>query len=665
VKKDVRTGAGVGAEKVAVALWHAPHDARLIARGFALVTRAAPGTAVVYVALTLVLGLLPVAQVWFAKRVVDALVAAQQGLAPSLGGTALPALPPGTVLVPAVLYVLTLVVPGVAQPLQAALMAWLEARAVAATDHRLMATATRLVDLGPIERPSLQNELRLVPLAGHWVPRLFAVLRPGLGGAVALTGLLLLLGGLHLLIPLAIVAVGVPHFRAQQRHSGRMHRWLGEHSQPAREMDYCVRVVTDPAAAKEVRVFGLGGFFLDRFRGFLSASLAEVTALRFGFLRSAVGFAALYAAVLAGGFWYVAHAVARTAGESGVSGVSAAASAAAGRLTVGDVALYLNALIQAETQMGLLGSSLGMFTTIVLTLRRFFGFLDESKPEIRLAGRDEALPAPATIEQGIELRDVRFRYPEGTAWVLDGVSASLPSGRVTALVGANGAGKSTLVKLLTRMYDPTEGRILLDGASLEAYDIASLRGRTAVAYQDFARFSLTLRENILLGAVALENGSPATAATATATATASVASDRRVERAARWSGADEVAAQLPDGYDTELTRRFHGGVDLSGGEWQKVALARAFIRDAALVILDEPTAALDADAEYALFQRFRELVAGKTALLISHRFSTVRMADHILVLEDGRIREAGTHAELVARSGRYAELYEMQAGRYR
>ena len=197
------------------------------------------------------------------------------------------------------------------------------------------------------------------------------------------------------------------------------------------------------------------------------------------------------------------------------------------------------------------------------------------------------------------------------------------------------------------MYDPDSGEINLDGVPLAQYDLNSLRCRIAVLYQDFTRFSLTLRENIELGAIAPKEGG------------------FDMEEAARWSGADQVAAALSQGYETSLTRRFQGGVDLSGGEWQKAALARAFVRDAALVILDEPTAALDAEAEYRLFERFRQLVAGKTALIISHRFSTARMADQILVLEEGRITEAGSHAELVLLGGRYAELFEMQAGRYR
>ncbi len=197
------------------------------------------------------------------------------------------------------------------------------------------------------------------------------------------------------------------------------------------------------------------------------------------------------------------------------------------------------------------------------------------------------------------------------------------------------------------MYDPVEGEILLDGKPLHVYDLESLRRRIAVVYQDFARFALSLGENITVGSGGLD------------------ASEERMRQAAAWAGADKVAANLKEGYDTQLTRRFSGGVELSGGEWQKIALARGFMRDAALVILDEPTAALDAEAKYHLFQRFRELIAGKTALIISHRFSTVRMADNILVLEDGVIIESGSHQELMTANGRYATLYAMQASWYR
>jgi len=323
--------------------------------------------------------------------------------------------------------------------------------------------------------------------------------------------------------------------------------------------------------------------------------------------------------------------------------------ASAGHLQIGDIALYLGAVGQAQDRVVGLGNWSGHLSRLQLHLRSLFNFLDGARPAIALPPDGQGAPASARFKEGVELRDVYFHYPGGSqdVAVLQGVNAQLPAGKVTALVGINGAGKSTLVKLLTRMYDPTSGQVLLDGASLAHYELASLRSRIAVVYQDFARFALTLRENIAVGDIETEPGI------------------QRIEQAAHWSGADEVAGRLPQGYATELTRRFEGGVDLSGGEWQKVALARSFLRDAALVILDEPTSALDADAEYQLFQHFRELIAGKTALLISHRLSTVRMADQILVLDGGRIVEAGRHAELMARGGYYASLYEMQAGRYR
>ncbi|HEX2185769.1 MAG TPA: ATP-binding cassette domain-containing protein [Chloroflexota bacterium] len=269
-------------------------------------------------------------------------------------------------------------------------------------------------------------------------------------------------------------------------------------------------------------------------------------------------------------------------------------------------------------------------------------------------------PAPAPWRRGLELRGVSFTYPGSERPVLRELSFAIRPGQAVALVGENGAGKTTLVKLLARLYDPTEGEILVDGTDLRAYDLGSWRRRLAVVFQDFVRFNLPARENIGLGQVQ------------------HVEDLALVQAAAERGGAAPLIACLPLGYDTMLGRRFaaagHDGVDLSGGEWQKVALARAFMRalpslpeeaGAQLLILDEPTAALDARAEHDLFLRFRELTRGRATLLISHRFSTVKLADRIVVLEQGRIIEAGTHAELLALGGTYADLYEKQAARYR
>ncbi len=267
--------------------------------------------------------------------------------------------------------------------------------------------------------------------------------------------------------------------------------------------------------------------------------------------------------------------------------------------------------------------------------------------EPRVRSRPDARPVPLPIRQGLAFEDVGFRYPGSETWAVRHLEFGLRPGERIALVGENGAGKTTLAKLLVRLYDPTEGRILLDGVDLREYDIDSLRRNVGVIFQDFVRYDLIMRENIAVGNIEQREDEP------------------RLLSAAERSLADSVARRLSGRYDQMLGRRFEGGVELSGGEWQKVALARAYMRDAQLLILDEPTAALDARAEYQVFLRFSELTAGKMAVLISHRFSTVRMADRILVLRGGELVEQGTHEELLVRGGLYAELFQLQAAGYR
>ncbi len=264
-----------------------------------------------------------------------------------------------------------------------------------------------------------------------------------------------------------------------------------------------------------------------------------------------------------------------------------------------------------------------------------------------IQSKPDALPAPRPIQRGFEFRNVSFRYPGSSRLVLNKLNFHLHPGERVALIGENGEGKTTIVKLLTRLYDPEEGQVLLDGVDLREYSLEDLYREIGVIFQDFMRYEMTARENIAVGRIE------------------QIDNLQSLQESARKSMADDVVGKLASGYEQMLGRRFEGGVDLSGGEWQKVALARAYLRDAQVLILDEPTSALDARSEYEVFQRFAELTAGKMALFISHRFSTVRMADRIVVLENGRIAEEGDHEALTNLGGRYAEMFELQAASYR
>ena len=316
----------------------------------------------------------------------------------------------------------------------------------------------------------------------------------------------------------------------------------------------------------------------------------------------------------------------------------------AGRLGIGTFYFLTNAILQASSNIQQVFSTLSGIADQALFLTDLLAFF-EMQPTIR--SKPNALPAPRPIVRGFEFRNVSFRYPGSVRMVIKNLDFHLHPGERVALIGENGEGKTTIVKLLTRLYDPTEGQILLDGVDLREYDLEDLYHEIGVIFQDFMRYEMTARENIAIGRIEDLNHL------------------ELLQQAAKKSLADHVIARLPGQYDQMLGRRFDGGVDLSGGEWQKVALARAYLRDAQVLILDEPTAALDARSEYEVFQRFAELTAGKMALFISHRFSTVRMADRIVVLEGGRIAEEGSHEQLTRRGGRYSEMFELQAASYR
>lgn len=393
-----------------------------------------------------------------------------------------------------------------------------------------------------------------------------------------------------------------------------------------RQLEYIRHIGASADTAKEIKLLGLGGFLVERFRSLAQTIFLENRRLAVGRALWGTLFSAISTLTYYGAYAFI---VWRTI---------------AGAFTIGDLAFLSGSFLNLN---GLFQKILLGFTQIAgqsLYLDDLFSFF-EIQPAILPPAHPKPFPQP--IRRGVVFENVGFRYPETDNWAIRGLSFTLKAGQTLALVGENGAGKTTIVKLITRLYDPDEGRITIDGIDLRDMRIEDIHAHIGVIFQDFIRYSLTAAENIGVGRI-------------------EVGSDRqRITDAAERSLADAVIDRLPLGYEQPLGRLFNKGRDLSGGEWQKVAIARAYMRDADLIILDEPTAALDAKSEAEVFARFKSLAAGKTALLISHRFSTVRMADRILVLEDGRILEAGTHAELVAIGGRYAELFELQAAGYR
>ena len=426
-----------------------------------------------------------------------------------------------------------------------------------------------------------------------------------------------------LLLLLAITLVpaflGETHFNNQSY--SLMYGWTEER----RELDYLRFAGASDETAKEVKIFGLSDFFGSRYRKlageyYQANKNLSVRRAAWGGLLSTLGSLGYYSAY--------AVIIYRTV---------------YGELTLGDLTFLSGSFLRLRSLMEAILIRFSSIADSALYLRDLFDFL-EMKPNISTS--DNSLSFPGKIIKGFTFEDVSFRYPQSKQWVLRNISFTLLPGEKVALVGENGAGKTTLVKLLTRLYDPTEGRILLEGKDLRDYDLDGLRDAVGVIFQDYVKYHLTASENIAVGRISeLKN-------------------DKRIKESASRSLADSVIEKLPDGYQQRIGRWFKRGTNLSGGEWQKIAIARAYMRDAQMLILDEPTASLDARAEHEVFKRFVELTFDKCAVLISHRFSTVRMADRIVVLHQGRLLEHGTHQELLAAGGQYADLFQMQAAGY-
>lgn len=437
---------------------------------------------------------------------------------------------------------------------------------------------------------------------------------------------LVLLFPLGMWVVVATVLAPIPAFISGSRYGWWGFQQMRRQSPIRRLMSYLTTVLTTDEYAKEIKLFTLGDHFIRRYEGVSDEYYRATRGLLLKRYWAGFAWGALTVLVSSGTFLYVAVLAVR------------------GAISLGQLTIFTGAATQVQGAFqGILGGLQGIYENGL-----YLSTLDELLARApRIAAQERPAPVRRPFRRGIEFRRVGYRYPGREEPALDDVSFTIEPGETVALVGRNGAGKSTIVKLLGRLYDPDEGQILIDGRDVRDYDPAELRREFGVMFQDYAAYQLSVGENIGVGNVDR------------------YADGAAIASAADRAGADGVVQKLPEGYETTLGKWFEGGHQLSGGEWQKVALARAFMRDAQILILDEPTAALDAKAEHDLFARLRTLTRGKMALYISHRFSTVRMADRILVLEGGRLVEQGTHDKLMALGGRYADLFELQAASYR
>ncbi|WP_373057168.1 ABC transporter ATP-binding protein [Zunongwangia sp. H14] len=426
------------------------------------------------------------------------------------------------------------------------------------------------------------------------------------------------------LIILLLVSI-IPTVINEIKFSGTSYSLARSWTQERRELDYLRYAGASDVTAKEVKLFGLSGYLAERFKGLSDKYFKQSKKLArqragWGSLFNIIGTSAYYGA-------YV-FIIFRTV---------------AGIFSLGTLVFLSGSFNQLRSKLQGFFTRFTAITESALYLQDYFDFLSLSFAEKTTAGK---LPLPEKITEGFEFRNVGFKYPKSEKWVVRNINFQLKAGEKLAFVGENGAGKTTLIKLLLRFYEPTEGEILLDGIPVKQYNQAAYQQYFGVIFQDFVKFELTLKENIAMGEIReIEN-------------------QQRIETAAQKSLAQEVIAEMPLGYNQQLGKRFKNGKDLSGGQWQKIAIARAYMKDAEVLILDEPTSALDARAETEAFQRFIQLTQGKTAVIISHRFSTVRIADRIMVLKDGSVLEIGTHEELMLNDKLYAELFNLQAAGY-
>nr|WP_330359582.1 ABC transporter ATP-binding protein [Actinosynnema sp. ALI-1.44] len=608
--------------------------ARALPRVFSLSWQASRPLTVTLVLVTVVSGLIPTATAYVAKILMDAVVEAIQihstGRAdqtvlhiPLIGDHTVTSV--GKIVGIAAFQLVIFVTQSVTTMLTTVSQQLLQERMTLSIRHQVMDHASRM-HLAFFEDSASYDLLRQADREAPMRPMSMMSSALGLGRmTITFTSMIVLLVTVSPLLAVVALLAPVPLFISQSKYGAQSFILSYLVSPIRRRMDYLSSLVTTDSYAKEVKLFGLGPYLVDRFE-----RLGKVYYERQrGLIRKKN---------VAGTLWGLISTVAGSAIYLYI-----ALKAVSGELTLGDLALYTAAAASVQSSIGgLFGSFSGMYENN-LYLDTLYRFLD-TKPEISRPESPAALPDP--LRGHITFDNVTFAYPGADEPALKDVSFDIQPGETVAVVGKNGAGKSTLIKLLCRLYDPTGGRILLDGVDIRTLDPGDLQRRISAMFQDHVSYQATAAENIGLGDLDHLTDRPV------------------IEKAAERAGIADRIDRLPRGYDSPLGRWFDEGVSLSGGEWQKIALGRAFLREAPILVLDEPTSALDAQAEHDLFVRLRQLAEGRTTLYISHRFSTVRQADRIILLEHGKLLEQGTHAELMVLDGGYAELFTLQASAY-
>ncbi|MDQ3226257.1 MAG: ABC transporter ATP-binding protein/permease [Chloroflexota bacterium] len=591
---------------------------RSVVRVMGLVWATSPRLTGALAGATLLQSVTPAAQVWLAGRLIDEVVAGVQagGSEPHVRA----------IVILAVIQFVLLLGSSFLQTAGNISQQLLQERLAIHVQLQIMRHAATL-DLSDFENAAYYDQLQQAQRESARRPVEMVSGVFGLGRSlVTFATMVALLLGLSPWVAAAALIAPIPAFISGSRYGWWGFQQMRRQSPVRRIMSYLTTLMTTDEYAKEVKLFTAGDYFIDRYDRTATAYYEETRQLLMRRYLAGFGWGSLTTLASSGTFLYVALLAVR------------------GQVTLGALTVFTQAAAQVQGAFqGILGGIQGLYEN-GLYLSTLYELLER---EQKIRAPEHPAPVRRPFQEGIEFRNVSYQYPGREEKALDDVSFTIDPGQTVALVGRNGAGKSTVVKLLGRLYDPDEGVILIDGRDVREYDPVALRREFGVMFQDYAAYQVSAGENIGVGNVDHANDAAA------------------IARAAARAGADDVVAKLPEGYDTTLGKQFEGGHQLSGGEWQKIALARAFMRDAQVLILDEPTSALDAQAEHDLFARIKELTLGKMALYISHRFSTVRMADRILFLEDGRLVEAGTHEELMTLGGRYAELFDLQAASYR